>query len=88
MKVYITKKSQSDKHYHTDTSCVCIPETYIEREKSQVEATADPCSVCVMNGNQKIHKTKHPHKPCPYCGETVGNLPAHLPCNEVPSLDD
>jgi len=81
--VYITRRQHVKKLYHTNEDCENIADNYRSVEKHKVDAIYDLCAVC---NPEKLVRQTSPDEPkeCPYCGESFGRLPVHLPkCEET-----
>lgn len=78
--VFVTPswRGSGDHCYHTDKDCYKLQgaSKILERSKDHIKPDRRICSVC---GENEGDKSKHPDKTCPYCRETVGKLPMHLP---------
>lgn len=81
--VWVAKlhKRSTQKYYHTREDCRQLQRSDAKKPKQLNMLNDDfvECEIC-KHGEQK-HGVQQ-KKDCPYCGETVGKLPNHLPCNE------
>jgi len=81
--VYVTRRQHVTKRYHTSEDCENIGERYREVEKGAVQPVYELCAYC--DDDKVVRQTDDDEpKRCPYCGDSFGRLPAHLPkCEET-----
>lgn len=81
--VYVVSGAASkDSSYHNDRDC-----RYLRRATTCLETTREaaqkrerpPCRRCVDGLVEQDRDSQITD--CPLCGETVGDIPAHLPCD-------
>jgi hypothetical protein len=78
MKVYITRNN-SDRLYHKRKDCDNFPDEWEEKDRQQVAGTYGECTTCFEHGGN-VPDNPQEKPTCPFCGEVVGKLPPHLPC--------
>jgi len=81
--VYVARKNHKVKCYHEDEDCPNMPDEYRTVERNLVRPQYELCATC--DDEQLVRQTS-PDEPkeCPYCGESFGRLPVHLPkCEET-----
>lgn len=72
--------SNESRVLHTRESCMFVNSDSMPPEEANVDPEAlKECDYCAG----RIHGHT-PTKDCPYCGDTVKDLPGHLPCEESP----
>jgi hypothetical protein len=65
---------------HTDPDCMHVTENSMPPEDAPVDAEdLENCKWC----DGERDRVQNQHRDCPFCGETVPKLPAHLPCEGV-----
>jgi len=81
--VYVSTRQHVKKLYHSDEDCENIATDYRSVEKHKVNAIYDLCAYC--DDDKVVRQTEDDEpKQCPYCGESFGRLPVHLPeCEET-----
>jgi hypothetical protein len=74
-------RTADDSAYHTDRDCRHVGPNHrpVGDDHGLVQDLPE-CSECA--GESPEEPTIEAE--CPYCGETVGNLPPHLPCEASP----
>jgi hypothetical protein len=82
MKLVKTHRNNSDDDvYHTTRECPYVTNDYLNAENANVPiAEYDECAWCA----DEIEYIGVRESPCPFCGESVRELPDHLPCEETP----